>query len=61
MFAALKLGDLNPERQPTGKKSLSNLANMVGVRLASIPRSVRIRYWHAAVLGLYGYLYFERL
>ena len=34
---------------------------MVGERLAAIPREVRIRYWHHAVLGLYGYLYYQRL
>ena len=61
MFAALKLGELNPERLPTGKKSLTHVANMVAARLAAIPRSVAIRYWHHAILGLYGYLYFERL
>ena len=61
MFAALKLGDLNRLRLPVGKKSLSHLANMVGTRLASIPRPVRVRYFHHAVLRLYGYLYFERL
>ena len=60
-FAALKLGDLNPQRLPTGKKSLSNIVAMVEARLAAIPRSVRVRYWHFAVLGLYSYLYFERL
>ena len=42
VFAALKLGDLNPNRLPTGKKSLNNLAEMVGSRLAAIPRSVVI-------------------
>ena len=61
MFAALKLGELNPERLPTGKKSLMHVANMVAERLSAIPRSVAIRYWHHAILGLYGYLYFERL
>ena len=61
MFAALKLGDLNPERLPTGKKSLRHIADMVATRLAAIPRAVAIRYWHRAVLSLYGYLYFERL
>ena len=61
MFAALKLGDLNPDRLPTGKKSLSHVAEMVRSRLAAIPRSVAVRYWHHAVLGLYGYLYYERL
>ena len=34
---------------------------MVGTRLAAIPRSVVTRYWHQAILGLYGYLYYERL
>ena len=34
---------------------------MVSQRLAQIPRSVAARYWHSAVLGLYGYLYYERL
>ena len=61
VFAALKLGDLNPNRLPTGKKSLSNIADMVGSRLSAIPRSVAIRYWHHITLGLYGYLYYERL
>ena len=61
MFAALKLGDLNPERLPTGKKSLTHIAEIVRSRLASIPRSIAVRYWHHAVLGLFGYLYYERL
>ena len=61
MFAALKLGDLNPDRLPTGKKSLSHIADIVRNRLTSIPRSVAVRYWHHAVLGLFGYLYYERL
>ena len=61
VFAALKLGDLNPERLPTGKKALSNVADMVGARLTAISKSEAIRYWHAAVPSLYGYLYFERL
>ena len=34
---------------------------MVGARLAAIPRKTLIRYWHHTVLGLYGYLYYERL
>ena len=61
VFAALKLGELNPERLPTGKRALSDIADMVGARLASIRRSVRVRYWHRAVLGLFGYLYFEKI
>ena len=43
------------------RRSLSKIADMVGTRLSQIPRSVAVRYWHHAVLGLYGYLYFERL
>ena len=42
-------------------RSLRHVADMVGARLATIPQSVRVRYWHNAVLNLYGYLYFERL
>ena len=61
VFAALKFGDLNPMRLPTGKKSLTNIVEMVETRLSEIPQSVRVRYWHHAVLGLYSYLYFERL
>ena len=61
VFAALKLGDLNPDRLPTGKRSLAHVAEIVRARLTSIPKSVAVRYWHHAVLGLYGYLYFERL
>ena len=34
VFAALKLGDLNPLKLPTGKKSLSNVAGMVCGRLS---------------------------
>ena len=37
VFAALKLGDLNPQKLPTGKKSLSHVADMVAGRLANIP------------------------
>ena len=61
MFAALKLGDLNPERLPTGKKALSDVASIVATRLASIPRSVVVSYWHHAVLNLFGYLDFVKL
>ena len=39
-FAALKLGDLNPDILPTGKKSLSHIVEMVEQRLRSIPRSL---------------------
>ena len=60
-FAAIKLGDLNPNRLPTGKKSLSHIADMVGKRLSEIPQSVAIRYWHNAVEGHYSYLCYERL
>ena len=60
-FAAIKLGDLNPDRLPTGKKSLSHIADMVGKRLAEIPRSIVIRYWHHAMEEHYGYLSFNRL
>ena len=61
VLAALKLGELNPQRLPTGKRSLAGIADMVGERLKQIPRSVRVRYWHRAVLNLYKYMYFERL
>ena len=61
MFGALKFGELNPDKLPTGKKSLRHIADMVGQRLSAIPKSVAVRYWHRAVLGLYGYLYYERL
>ena len=42
-------------------RSLGHIINMVGQRLAEIPRSVAARYWHEAALNLYGYLYYERL
>ena len=61
MFSALKLGDLNPERLLTGKKSLSHIADIVGRKLSSISSAVAVTYWREAVLNLYGYLYFERL
>ena len=61
IFASLKFGDLNPERLPTGKKSLGHIADMVCRRLKQIPRSVAIRYWHHALEKHYGYLYFEKL
>ena len=61
LFGGLKFGDLNPEGHGTGKKSLALLANMVARRLAAIPRSVAVRYWHQAVLHHYGALFFERL
>ena len=61
VFAALKLGDLNPERLPTGKKSLSHIADMVAKKLTKVPRSIAIKYWHHAVSSLNGYLYMERI
>ena len=61
VFAALKFGDLNPHHLPTGKKSLSHLAAMVNNRLASIPRSVAIKYWHHVVLHHFGQLCLERI
>ena len=61
VFAALKFGELNPDRLPTGKKSLTYIVEMVAKRLAEIPQSVAIRYWHHAVLNHYSYLCFERL
>ena len=61
VFAALKFGDLNPDRLPTGKKALTNIVEMVAKRLSNIPKSVAVRYWHHAVLNHYGYLCFERL
>ena len=61
VFAALKFGDLNPERLPTGKKSLSHVADMVGKKLSSLPRSTTVRYWHNAILEHYGFLWFQRL
>lgn len=60
-FSAIKFGDLNPERLPTGKKSLGNIAEMVRRRLSEIPRSVATMYWHHALAKHYGYLYFEKL
>ena len=42
-------------------RSLTHIADMVGYRLSQIPRAVAKRYWHHAVLGLYGYLYYERI
>ena len=60
-FSALKFADLNPQRLPTGKKALSHIADMVGTRLAAIPRSVAARYWHHAIEGHYAYLCYERL
>ena len=61
VFAAIKFGDLNPERLPTGKKSLGHIADMVRRRLSEIPRSVATRYWHHALEKHYGYLCFEKL
>ena len=61
VFAALKLGDLNPQQLPTGKKSLSNLADMVAAKLMDIPRHVAAMYWHHVVPQLYSYLYFKHL
>ena len=60
-FAALKLGELNPDKLPTGKKSLSYVAQMVVKRLVAIPRPVACRYWHHAILGHFGYLSYEQL
>ena len=60
-FSALKLGDLNPEKLPTGKKSLTHVTDLVARRLSQIPKETVIRYWHHIVSNHFGYLYFERL
>ena len=77
LFAALKFGELNPERLSMGKKvgtvftriltaiflfkALHNVGDIIGERLNQIPRSTTIRYWHHACLQLFHYLYFKRI
>ena len=61
VFAALKFGDLNPLQFPTGKKSLSHIAHIVHNRLASIPRSIDIKYWHHVVYYHFCQLSLERI
>ena len=61
VFATLKFGDINPEKKPTGKRSLHLLAEMVGKKLSQTPRSTYIRFWHRTTLNLYKYLYYERI
>ena len=50
LFAGLKSCQLNPDREPTGKKALAQLMDMIGNRFCQIPNCTKIRYWHRAVL-----------
>ena len=52
VFTALKRGDLNPARRSTGKKALSEVADMVVAQLTSIPKSVVVRYWHLSLIHI---------
>ena len=61
LFAGLKLGDINPLRDPVGKKSLRYVADMVCRQLSKIPRSTLVRYWHHVIKHFYGYLDFKRI
>ena len=61
VFASLKFGELNPDKLPTGKKSLSHIVEMVAQRLSAIPRSTAIKYWHYVVLNHYSNLSLEKI
>ena len=75
VFAALKFGEINPDKKPTGKKvsvllflfltnllqSLDQVAQMVGARLRNTPKETYIRYWHKTTLELFKYLYYQRI
>ena len=75
VFAALKFGEINPDKKPTGKKvsvllflfltnllqSLDQVAHMVGARLRKTPKETYIRYWHKTTLELFKYLYYQRI
>lgn len=55
LFSHLKLGNLNPQNEPTGKRSLEIVSKLVHDKLESIPRATRINYWHQTILQLYRY------
>ena len=40
---------------------MQGLANLVAVKLQSIPRSTLVRFWHRSTLELFKYLSFEKL
>ena len=72
VFALLKLGEINQERQATGKKGVyfifitncvafQHVVKMVGRKLSSIPRSTCVRFWHQTSLELYRYLFYDKI
>ena len=61
LFSAVKLHELNPQRLPTGKRSLHFIRDMVVERLRQIPISQRAAYWHNSTLHHFRYVCLEKI
>ena len=61
LFSFLKLGELNQEGIPTGKKNLQGLTNIVAEKLRAVPKHTRIRLWHHSYLWLFKFVCFEKI
>ena len=57
----LKRTDINPERIPTGKKKLSDVAKLVHARILQIKPETIILFSHHIILGIFEYLCFKPL
>jgi len=61
LFSFLKLGELNQEGIPTGKKNLQSLTNIVAAKLRAVPKHIRVKLWHQSSLWLFKYVCFEKI
>lgn len=53
IFSVIKVGDINPDGFGTGKKSLKELATIVGNALSRVSQQTVIRWWSNVVFHLY--------
>ena len=60
-FARLKQGDLNPDNQPTGKRSFKEVASLVCKQAAGINKTTCVLCFRHVIEYLFRYLVFEPL
>ena len=61
LFSVIKLNEINEDGQPTGKRSLHHIRNMVLKRLRRVPVSTRVAYWHHSTGHLYRHVCFDKI
>ena len=60
-FSMLKRTDINPEKIPTGKARLSEVAKLFHNRILEIRQDTLVLHWHHIILHLFKYLQLDDL